>query len=102
MKPFKLMDQILEDKETWDFKDDPDISVYTYLSVLGSGSLVPTIVFFLQMIIPIFLFLQALKSERDLEVFGYFGDEKVRLWCNLIWKSETNLKLTFMACIYFL
>jgi hypothetical protein len=77
MKPFKLMDTILEDKETWDFKDDPDISVYTYLSVLGSGALVPAIVFLLQMIIPILLFLQTLKSERDLEVFGYFGDEKV-------------------------
>eukprot|EP00511_Aplanochytrium_stocchinoi_P010911 CAMPEP_0204868342 /NCGR_PEP_ID=MMETSP1348-20121228/26187_1 /ASSEMBLY_ACC=CAM_ASM_000700 /TAXON_ID=215587 /ORGANISM="Aplanochytrium stocchinoi, Strain GSBS06" /LENGTH=628 /DNA_ID=CAMNT_0052021219 /DNA_START=177 /DNA_END=2060 /DNA_ORIENTATION=- len=54
MTPFKLMENIREDEEDWDFDDD-SITVYTYLGILGDGTLMVTIVFFMQIIIPLIL-----------------------------------------------
>jgi len=54
-KPFHLIDRIKEDKEEWGFNDDANISAFTYISLLGAGSLMPIVIFFLQITTPFVL-----------------------------------------------
>jgi len=63
MKPFYLIDRMKEDKVEWDFHADNNLSVFTFMSLLGAGSLVPFVVFAMQIAIPIVLLLQAIKNE---------------------------------------
>eukprot|EP00565_Helicotheca_tamesis_P006551 CAMPEP_0185735410 /NCGR_PEP_ID=MMETSP1171-20130828/25212_1 /TAXON_ID=374046 /ORGANISM="Helicotheca tamensis, Strain CCMP826" /LENGTH=746 /DNA_ID=CAMNT_0028405709 /DNA_START=1 /DNA_END=2241 /DNA_ORIENTATION=+ len=55
MKPFELIDEIKEDKEKWNFIEDNNMSVYTYLSLFGSGWIVPVVMAAIQIAIPILL-----------------------------------------------
>jgi len=65
MSPFQQMDNIVEDKELWVFDKDTDLSVYNYLSVLGSGGFFAFFCLAIQLVIPIILLENALiKSER--------------------------------------
>lgn len=64
MKPFYLIDRMKEDKVEWDFHADNNLSVFTFMSLLGAGSLVPFVVFAMQIAIPIVLLLQALVSQQ--------------------------------------
>eukprot|EP00586_Coscinodiscus_wailesii_P020069 CAMPEP_0172493602 /NCGR_PEP_ID=MMETSP1066-20121228/25020_1 /TAXON_ID=671091 /ORGANISM="Coscinodiscus wailesii, Strain CCMP2513" /LENGTH=675 /DNA_ID=CAMNT_0013263825 /DNA_START=123 /DNA_END=2147 /DNA_ORIENTATION=- len=54
-KPFNLIDRITEDCDEWDFMNDENISVFTYLSCLGSGLPTVCLVLVLQIGIPIIL-----------------------------------------------
>ena len=58
MKPFQLIETIKEDETgRWDFGEDTDIGCYTYLSCLGTGYLLPIILFLIQIWLPIGLFI---------------------------------------------
>ena len=60
--PFELLDAITEDEE-WDFADD-DMSVYTYLSVLGGGLSFAMFCLGIQLIIPMILALNAIDESK--------------------------------------
>ena len=62
-KPFNLIDRIGEENDEWDFRDDPSISVFTYLSCLGSGYLTALFVLALQTLIPLVLVMAAFEKE---------------------------------------
>lgn len=47
-KPFALIDHMCEDGGDWDFKNDDNINIFTYMSTLGSGVLLPMIVLSVQ------------------------------------------------------
>lgn len=57
-----------EENKEWDFADDDNINVFTYLSLFGSGIFLPFCVLAIQIIIPIMIFLEARKKERCGEV----------------------------------
>mmetsp|Transcript_10127 Transcript_10127/g.18616 ORF Transcript_10127/g.18616 Transcript_10127/m.18616 type:complete len:721 (-) Transcript_10127:87-2249(-) len=62
--PFELLDDITENQKAWEF-DDPDMSLYTYLSILGSGSFFVLFCTVLQLVIPLILLANAMSdSER--------------------------------------
>jgi len=63
MKPFYLIDRIKEDMTEWNFSDDTNISVFTYMSLLGAGSLIPFAVFVIQIAIPVLLVYDASTVE---------------------------------------
>lgn len=63
LSPFLLMDEIVENEEDWDLHDS-DISVYTYLSVIGSGWIIVLIVMFVQLIVPIILLYASVSSSE--------------------------------------
>eukprot|EP00924_Labyrinthula_sp_SR-Ha-C_P000902 augustus_masked-scaffold_7-processed-gene-7.51-mRNA-1 protein AED:0.04 eAED:0.04 QI:0/-1/0/1/-1/1/1/0/683 len=65
MTPFDMLDFITERKDEWDF-DDPAISVYTYLGVLGSGVLLAVAILVIQVGAPLVLLYNAiLLSDGD-------------------------------------
>lgn len=59
MSPFLLMNEISQQNELWDFSDG-DISLYTYMSVLGAGVMVTVIGVAIQVIGPLVLFYSTL------------------------------------------
>lgn len=64
LSPFVFMDAIVEDEDDWTFDDD-DLSIYTYMSVLGSAGAFAICCLFVQLAIPCILLLNALEnSER--------------------------------------
>ena len=63
-KPFELIDKMAEDNEEWDFSNDDNINVFTYLSLHGSGLLIPFIVLTIQIAIPALLILQTSKNPQ--------------------------------------
>ena len=38
-KPFNLIDTMGEENKEWNFKEDDNINVFTYLSMFGSGKM---------------------------------------------------------------
>ena len=65
LTPFELMDRIVEDKENWDFTD-PNITVYTYFGVLGSGCSMVLVTFVIQFVAFLVLFFnQFLEIDGD-------------------------------------
>lgn len=62
LSPFVQMDNLVEDEGEWDFKGG-DWSIYTYMGILGSGSVFSLFVFAVQFIIPCILLLNALESS---------------------------------------
>ena len=62
-KPFNLIDRIGEENDEWDFRDDPSISVFTYLSCLGSGYLTVLFVLLLQTLLPAILVISAFDRK---------------------------------------
>jgi len=56
--PFKLMEAIRSNKDDWDF-DDPNITVYSYLAVLGNGVGMVAVVVTIQILIPLVLIYNA-------------------------------------------
>jgi len=68
-KPFQLIDSMGRKSKEWDFSDH-DINVFTYVSLLGSGLLIPFLVASVQIAIPILLLMDAddsCKNGGDLE-----------------------------------
>lgn len=63
-KPFQLIDSMGEENKEWDFSGDDDINVFTYVSLHGSGFFIPLLVFLVQLIIPILLFLDKSSNVR--------------------------------------
>eukprot|EP00957_Ditylum_brightwellii_P106155 8098054-Ditylum_brightwellii.AAC.1 len=55
MKPFELIDEMKNGEGDWDFSEDGDISVYTYLSFLGSGWVVALAIAGIQIAVPILI-----------------------------------------------
>ncbi|CAJ1954615.1 unnamed protein product [Cylindrotheca closterium] len=56
MAPFDLMEDVISNKDDrWDI-EDAGVSIFTYVSLLGSGFLDGFVVFLLQLCMPIFLF----------------------------------------------
>ena len=56
MTPFELMhDVITNEDEQWDFEDS-GVSIFTYVSLLGSGFLDAFVIFLLQLSMPIIIF----------------------------------------------
>ena len=86
-KPFNLIDRIGEENDEWDFRDDPSISVFTYLSCLGSGYLTVLFILLLQIIIPLLL------------VFSAFSREA--LSCNGVKLDEETFLAKAMAVVVF-
>lgn len=63
-KPFELIDKMTEkDNEEWDFSADENINIFTYVSLLGSGTLIPMTVLAVQIAIPTLLILQSNKDS---------------------------------------
>jgi hypothetical protein len=73
MSPFQLMSEVVSNEnEEWNF-DDAGISIFTYISLLGSGFVDGFVVFLLQVAIPTFLFKYYLerggesRQQRNME-----------------------------------
>jgi len=62
-KPFYLIDRIKEGGTEWDFQQDNNISVFTYMSLLGAGSFVPFVVLALQVAIPVVLVIKVIGTD---------------------------------------
>jgi hypothetical protein len=84
-KPFELIDRIGEENDDWDFAKDDNINVFTYVSLLGSGISIPTLVLFVQLAIPLLLIVDTLYDESRC----MNGDQL------------TNVRTKFMAIIIF-
>eukprot|EP00924_Labyrinthula_sp_SR-Ha-C_P016960 maker-scaffold_6-snap-gene-20.55-mRNA-1 protein AED:0.00 eAED:0.00 QI:170/1/1/1/1/1/2/173/622 len=54
MTPFRLLEDVANNEKEWDFDDD-NISVYTYLSVLGSGFFIALLTLCIQLVAPLLL-----------------------------------------------
>ena len=63
-KPFQLIDLMGEENKEWDFTNDDDINVFTYVSLHGSGLLIPFLVLAVQIAIPIVLLMEATTKAR--------------------------------------
>lgn len=63
--PFDLMVEVIHDQDQWEFAD-AGVSIFTYLSLLGSGFFDGAIVVFLQVFIPIILFFYY-TSDREID-----------------------------------
>mmetsp|Transcript_16158 Transcript_16158/g.24215 ORF Transcript_16158/g.24215 Transcript_16158/m.24215 type:complete len:767 (-) Transcript_16158:215-2515(-) len=64
-KPFELIDVMGEENKEWDFKDDDNINVFTYLSMHGSGIVLPLLVLTIQLVIPFLLVLDTNKKRAS-------------------------------------
>jgi hypothetical protein len=66
MSPFNLFHEVIMNRDNkWNF-DDPGISIFTYVSLFGSGFVDALVVFLLQFIMPISLFfLYTSGREKD-------------------------------------
>jgi hypothetical protein len=65
LSPFDLMDDVISNKdERWDFVD-AGISIFTYVSLLGSGFVDAFMVFLLQLAMPVFLFFYYSSLNED-------------------------------------
>jgi len=73
--PFHLIDRLSEDTDEWRFDDDANISVFTYMSLLGAGVITPLIVFLIQIFIPIIFFKESSEEIRCSLTDG--GEESV-------------------------
>jgi len=62
-KPFNLIDTMGEENTEWTFKEDDNINVFTYLSLFGSGIVLPILVLSVQIAIPILLVIEANRKE---------------------------------------
>lgn len=56
MSPFDLMEDVISNKDDRWQMEDAGVSIFTYISLLGSGFLDGIIVFLLQLSMPVFLF----------------------------------------------
>ena len=57
MSPFELMHDVITNRDDeWNFEDE-DISIFTYVSLLGTGFIDAFIVFLLQIAMPVILFM---------------------------------------------
>jgi hypothetical protein len=63
-KPFQLMDEMGEDNHEWDFSDDKGINVFTYVSLLGSGLIIPVLVLAMQLAIPSLLIADTVGDDE--------------------------------------
>ncbi len=63
-KPFQLIDNMGEENKEWDFTTDQDINVFTYVSLHGSGILIPFLVLIVQVAIPILLLAESYNKQR--------------------------------------
>lgn len=70
MSPFDLMEDVISNKDDrWEI-EDAGVSIFTYVSLLGSGFLDGFVVFLLQLCMPIFLFsyYNSLNEEENIAV----------------------------------
>ena len=70
MSPFDLMEDVISNKDgRWE-TEDAGVSIFTYISLLGSGFLDGVIVFLLQLMMPIFLFsyYNSLNDDETIKV----------------------------------
>jgi hypothetical protein len=62
-KPFQTIDKMVgEANSEWDFPGDDNINVFTYVSLLGSGLMIPIVIFAIQLAIPTILILDSQKK----------------------------------------
>lgn len=54
-----------EENKEWDFAEDDNINIFTYLSMYGSGVILPLFVLIVQIVIPVVLVLEAFGKEGD-------------------------------------
>jgi len=63
-KPFQLIDKMNDKEDTeWNFSEDDNINVFTYLSLLGGGLSIPLVVLLIQVAIPTILILESNKRS---------------------------------------
>jgi len=65
MKPFELIDEMKNGEGDWDFSEDGDISVYTYLSFLGSGWVVALAMAGIQIAVPMLILRTTMFRRSD-------------------------------------
>ena len=68
MMPFKLLDDLKEgssEQSAWNFQDDPSISIFTYLGLLGSGFFIPCVICVIQLSIPVLLLIAVLENDTN-------------------------------------
>lgn len=63
LSPFLLIVEVIHDDEKWDFAD-ADVSIFTYVSLLGSGFFDGLIVFLIQVSIPVILFFYYTRNRE--------------------------------------
>lgn len=54
-----------EENKEWDFAEDDNINIFTYLSMYGAGVILPLFVLIVQLVIPVVLVLEAFGKEGD-------------------------------------
>jgi len=65
--PFNLVDAQTDEYADWNISNAESISVYAYLSFLGSGTLVCAIILFIQISLPVSLYILSLQSQDGRE-----------------------------------
>jgi hypothetical protein len=80
MMPFKMLDDLKEgssEQSEWNFKDDPSISIFTYLGLWGSGFFIPCVICIIKLSIPILFLFAVLKNDAKApwELTNAIGDK---------------------------
>eukprot|EP00592_Proboscia_alata_P015587 CAMPEP_0194394696 /NCGR_PEP_ID=MMETSP0174-20130528/123998_1 /TAXON_ID=216777 /ORGANISM="Proboscia alata, Strain PI-D3" /LENGTH=581 /DNA_ID=CAMNT_0039190523 /DNA_START=1347 /DNA_END=3089 /DNA_ORIENTATION=- len=66
MSPFELIENLHEiENDEWNVADAKNVSVYTYLSIMGDGLITPLVIMILQVFIPIILTLDTIDKNQD-------------------------------------
>ena len=80
MTPFDLIRRIQDDRDEWNFEDEKNLSVFTYIGVLGSGYLIPLAIVVMQICAPALLIWTQLYTHDEANDQGICSDLRLFAW----------------------